>query len=88
MTCPACEKAKTEPTGLYYAGCSGCEDRAYRTSPGFFLHMQNVKRMGSYLERRQYFEGVSRSEGQELADLLKRDFADWFDAEKAKRVST
>lgn len=88
MTCPACTAAQANPkSGLYFANCEGCDKRALRRAPSYFSHMQTLKRYRTRDERREYLDGVARSESQEYADLLRFDFAEWFEAEKAKRVS-
>ncbi len=33
MTCPACETAQIQLTGMYYAGCDGCKARSLASSP-------------------------------------------------------
>ena len=88
MTCPACDKAKTEPTGLYYSNCAGCDQRALRQAPSYFDHMQNLKRTPGLEDRRHYLREVARNESREYSDLLKLDFADWFDSERKKRAET
>ena len=86
MNCPACTAAQANPqSGLYFANCEGCDKRALRQAPSYFNHMQTLKRYRTRDERREYLDGVVRSESQEYADLLKFDFAEWFEAEKAKR---
>lgn len=86
MNCPACTAAQANPqSGLYFANCEGCDKRALRQSPSYFNHMKNLKRTSNLEQRRHYLREVARAEGPEYADLLKFDFADWFEAEKAKR---
>ena len=87
MTCEACEQAKANPaSGLYHASCEECFKRALRQGPTYFKHMEHLKRARDRMDRRMYLDRVEMAEGQELAQLLQHDFADWFEAQKARKA--
>ncbi len=81
--CPACETAAVNPnTGIYYASCSGCELRAARQSPTYHAHMQNLKRTPGSSDRRAYVEAVERNEGHYIADVIRKDYATWWEEQR------
>lgn len=84
--CEACTKAESNPhSGLYHAGCDGCKSRAMRSAPSYFKHMEQLKRRRDRLDRRMYLDGVEVSEGLEMAQLLQKDFGEWFEAQRKAR---
>lgn len=85
--CPACETAAVNPiTGMYYAGCSGCEMRAARQSPSYHAHMSNLKRTPGSSDRRAYLEAVERKEGELMASALRQDYSAWWEERKAVKA--
>ena len=84
--CEACTKAESNPaSGLYHASCQECFKRALRSGPSYFNHMEQLKRRRDRLDRRMYLDGVEISEGLEMAQLIQKDFGEWFEAQRKAR---
>ena len=49
MTCPACDRASRELSGMFKAGCRGCEARAVARSPQFFRVRKRQKLDSAYM---------------------------------------
>lgn len=47
-------------------------------------HMNNLKRISRADQRREYIEGVKRTEGRYFGKILADDYAAWWHAEKEK----
>ncbi|HET8706917.1 MAG TPA: hypothetical protein VFM46_11515, partial [Pseudomonadales bacterium] len=69
----------------YHASCEECFKRALRNSPNYWSHMQQLKGMRDRFDRRMYLDGVEVAEGYEMAQLLQKDFGEWFEAQRKAR---
>jgi hypothetical protein len=83
MTCQDCEKAAQVPHWcIYQRGCAGCEARMLEQTPACFAHVENLKRITTKQGRNEYMEGVTRSNGEEMAAIVKRKYGEWWEAGK------
>lgn len=83
--CPACTTAAVNPhTGMFYAGCTGCEIRAAFKSPEHHDHMKNLKTIPGSLDRREYIAAVERRSGPIAAEALRQEYGQWWESRRAK----
>lgn len=47
--------------------------------------MEQLKRRRDRFDRRMYLDGVEISEGLEMAQLIQKDFGEWFEAQRKAR---
>lgn len=77
MTCPSCQSRKENPnSGLYHADCPDCKAR--KSEIALPLHMERLKLESRSSMRKQYIDGVERSEGPDAAHKLKAAFTEWW----------
>ena len=72
--CTACADAAADPrSGLFHAGCSGCEARSLATSPGYMASVAAMKFRADYAAALRAIAGDDAS----ARDALHRRVREW-----------